>query len=177
MATRFTPAAAECLTGVSASLQRKWVQLHFSSMLVSDWQWEVSSGGHRRYTWGGIQLLVFFRDVIGDLGASFSAEEFVNVPPGSQRGCSNVLPQSHVFENDFREYERGDLYLWRTLVEGSSPSFQTVLASAVHNILADAVGSRLYLYNVSAMQRDLLAKCERLQDTSGILDKMFRADL
>ncbi len=173
---RFTPSEAEGLTGVSTSLQRKWIQLHFSSMLRSDWQWDVSSGGHRRFTWGGIQLLVFFGDVIRDLGATLGAQKFAHMKHNADREYSDVLPQSHVFENDFRKYERGDLFLWRSLTESALPSFQTVLASAVPKILANEMGSRLYLYNLSAMQRDLVAKHIKAHQTPDFPDAILKSD-
>jgi hypothetical protein len=160
--TRFTPAEAEGLTGVSTVLQRKWVQLHFSLMPTQHWQWEISPGGHRRFTWSGIQMLMFFRDVTRDLGARMANPEFTPAPNYETDGRnSTVLPNSHVFENDFRHYERGDMFLWRSLLEPEHAAFLTAPADAIPRLLRSGAAGRLYLYNLSSMQREISARARR----------------
>jgi hypothetical protein len=161
MERRFTPAEAERLTGVSTTLQRKWVQLHFSSMPSSDWQWDVSAGGHRRFTWAGIQMLAFFRDVTGDLGSSFRAQQIGPMAdyPGF-RPSSPTLPHSHVFGVDFRDYEHGDMFLWTSFGPVALPVFLTGTIVGIERYLKGGNASRLYLFNVSAMQRQLVTAVE-----------------
>lgn len=165
-ARRYSPAKAQLLTGVSTSLQRKWVQLHFSSLPEENWQWEVSVGGQRRFSWGGIQMLAFFRDVIKDLGTGVAAGSTVYASEGEQATDIPVLYNSHLFEVDLRNREEGDLYLCRSLMMGAPDHFITVSTNGVRELLTTKWASRLYLYNVSAMQRDLAELCRRSEQNS-----------
>jgi hypothetical protein len=169
-AKRFSPAKAELLTGVSTSLQRKWVQLHFSSLPEENWQWEVSVGGQRRFTWGGIQMLAFFRDVIKDLGSGVAAGSTVHASEGEKATDNPGLYNSHLFEVDLRDRKEGDLYLYRSLIMGAPDHFITASTDGLRGLLTTRWASRLYLYNVSAMQRDLTELCRRLEQNLGEAD-------
>ena len=162
-AKRFSPAKAELLTGVSTSLQRKWVQLHFSSLPEKNWQWEVSVGGQRRFTWAGIQMLAFFRDVTKDLGTGVAAGSTVHASECEKATDNPVLYNSHLFQVDLRDREEGDLYLYRSLMMGAPDHFTSASTDGVGGLLTTRWASRLYLYNVSAMQRDLAELCRRLE--------------
>jgi hypothetical protein len=78
-ARRFTPADAERLAGESPLLQRKWVQLHFSRLSDSAWLWtDRLEGSRRQFTWAGIQMLAFFRDVTRDVGSDGAVHGFMH---------------------------------------------------------------------------------------------------
>jgi hypothetical protein len=162
---RFAPATAELLTGVSTSLQRKWFQLHFSSLPEENWQWEVSVGGQRRFTWGGIQMLAFFRDVTKDLGTGVAVDSKVHVSAGEQATDIPALYGSHLFEVDHRCRKEGDLYLCRSLKKDAPDHFTIASTNGVHKLLTTEWASRLYLYNVSAMQRELAELYRRLDQS------------
>jgi hypothetical protein len=73
-----------------------------------------------------------------------------------------VLYNSHLFEVDLRCRKEGDLYLCRSLKKGAPDHFSTASTNGVHGLLTTEWASRLYLYNVSAMQRELAELYRRL---------------
>lgn len=155
--SRFTPAEAETLTGVSTVLQRKWIQLHFASDASDDPLFDISSGGHRRFTFSGLQRLAFFRDVSGDLGTRFGLGPIAEM--ADQKGSRfsaemTMLAHSDLFGADLRKREAGDLFIVRSLIDGFD-QFVTASAAGLAKLLVSEWGARLYIYNVSLMQRAL----------------------
>lgn len=151
---RFTPAVVEQLIGVSTSLLRKWVQLHLNGVQEPGEWWTVSAGNHRRFTWSGVQFLLFFRDVTADLGARWGKGGFAE-QPGKGDWADTALIHSNVFRTDHRAREQGDLFISRSLMPNGPDWFFSASFTGLQRLLHADEGQRLYTYNLSAMQRDL----------------------
>jgi hypothetical protein len=167
---RFSPAEAERLSGVSTTLQRKWIQLHFGDASDTAWLWKGKvEGGHRRFTWAGVQMLAFVRDITRDIGSDRAEQRFMPVhvqdPGNAHDHIAPVLYRSDFFEVDFRAYGKGDLFLVRSLADGGPRHFLTAVQGGVSRFLSSEWGARAYIYNLSALQRELAARAG--DDSSG----------
>lgn len=178
LARRFSPAEAEHLSGVSTTLQRKWIQLHFGDASDTAWLWngKVEGGGHRRFTWAGVQMLAFVRDITRDIGSARAEQRFMPLhlqgPEDTHEHLAPVLYRSDIFEVDFRAYGRGDLFLVRSLADGGPGHFLTAVQPGVSRFLSGEWGARAYIYNLSALQRELAA---RAADASSLREPGSRA--
>lgn len=169
---RFTPAQAQMITGVSRDLQRKWAQLHFGFDVHHNSHFDVSTGGHRRFTFSGIQRLAFFRDISGDIGTRFGVGP---VREAAQRGArvfeeaTVSVTHSDLFGVDVRDRGIGDLFIFCSLVEKPIGQFTTASAEGLAKILPTEWGARLYIYNVSLMQRTVAEVVRSLQSSKKFL--------
>ena len=167
---RFAPADVERLTGVSGTLQRKWVQLHFASVSEPSLLW-TSEGprGHRRFTWAGVQMFEFLSTASDDLGRMHPESHFAAADKILGEECTKEfegVPPAHLFEVDFRQYDRGDEFLILSMTDGQPGRFLTASHAGVAKVLTSKWGARLYCYNVSAMQRALVSRVAELDEHS-----------
>ena len=144
---RFRPAQVEQITGQSPDLQRKRIERFFD---FPDAFWHTG-GTHRRYTWVGVQMIAVFGDVLSDLGsASIATAALLRESPPH-------LTRSDVFEADFRDRPNGDLYLLRWFGSEDHQYFTTTNLADARRLFGDHWFGRAYIYNLSGMQRRLVA--------------------
>lgn len=151
---------------MSTTLQRKWTQLHFGANGEANFHWDLSQGGHRRFTLSGLQRLAFFRDVSRDLGSRYGAGGVAKSgehATGYFSEAMTMLTHSDFFGFDFRDQKKGDLFIYRSLVPGALELFATATVEGVGKLLRSEWGARLYIYNVSSMQRELAQRVLNLK--------------
>lgn len=155
---RYKPSEAEKITGVSTDLQRKWIERHFKDDVADAfYHWRMhAEEGHSRYTWAGVQALALFGEIMGDLG--------VDVARDALRRGSDAMTRLNDFEFDFRDRESGDLFLFYAF-EQPDKGFTTTTLKHIETVASPAWSSRIYLCNLSAMQRRLAERAADLLKT------------
>jgi hypothetical protein len=122
-----------------------------------------------------VQMLAFVRDITRDIGSDRAEQRFIPLhvqgPGETQDAPTPVLYRSDIFEVDFRAYGRGDLFLVRSLADGAPRYFLTAVQPGVSRFLSGQWGARAYIYNLSALQRELSA---RAADAGSLIESRSR---
>lgn len=154
------PAMVALLTGYPQPLQRKWAERHFDFRKVPA-LWNLpplqNDPADRWYSWIGVQMLALFGDVLTDLKDSAEARAALMIDPIPHL----IRTPGDIFRHDFRRNgENNDLLIVRDLAR-EDYFYGTCGAKNLR------IGDRLYIYNLSALQRRLVKRLEAIDAERG----------
>jgi hypothetical protein len=147
---RFKPSEVEAVTGVKQSRHRKWVERYLKDLSDAPLHWrQPAEGAHSRYTWEGVQMLALFGEVLDDVGPEIAVAALLEKKPQN-------LSRSDMFTEDLRGRD-DDTYLFWSF-DNPGRYVTTTSIPGLARIARSEWGSRMYLYNLSALQRRLSDK-------------------